>query len=121
RAVHRRSDRKDPVAAEDVTELGSEEHECGHHKRVERDCGLNTLDGGVQVLDDLGDRHVHDARVERHHELGRGQEDDRDPLAHQPESFCLNVPGDPPARAPLVYSTMSWLQNSTTLPSGSVT
>jgi hypothetical protein len=45
----------------------------------------------------------------------------RDVVNRATRSSDRKVPGAPPARAPRVYSAMSWLQNSTTLPSGSVT
>ena len=62
--------------------LAPSQHEGRHHQRVHGDRGLNPLDRGVQVRDDLRDRDVHDARVEGHDELGRGQDGYGDPLAH---------------------------------------
>jgi len=77
-----RPDRERPVAPEDVGELGAEQHERRHDERVERDRRLHALDRRVEVVDDLGDRDVHDARVEHHHELREGQEHHRESLAH---------------------------------------
>ena len=67
-------DRERPVAPDDVTELRSREHQRGHHERVGGDRQLNARDRRVQVRDDLRDRHVHDAAVEHHHELGRRED-----------------------------------------------
>ena len=81
-AVDRQPDRERAVGAQDVAELRAEQHERRHHQRVQRDRGLHALDRRVEVLDDLRDRHVHHARVEHHDELGRGQDEHREPLAH---------------------------------------
>ena len=80
--VDRQADRERAVAAQDVAELRAEQHECRHHERVQRDRRLNALDRRVEVLDDLRDRHVHDARVEHHDELGRREHEQRKPFTH---------------------------------------
>jgi hypothetical protein len=66
-----------PVAPDDVAELRPREHEGRHDQRVRRDRQLHALDRRVEVRDDLRDRHVHDAAVEHHHELGRREYGDR--------------------------------------------
>ena len=80
-AVDREADRERPVAAEDVAQLRAEQHERRHHQRVERDRGLDPLDRRVEVVDDLRDRDVHDARVEHHHELSRRQDQHWEPAS----------------------------------------
>ena len=70
-------DREGAVPAEDVAQLRAGQHERRHHERVRGDRELDALDGRVEVGDDLRDRHVHDAAVEHHHELGGGENRDR--------------------------------------------
>ena len=83
RAVDGEADGEGPVATPDVAELGAHEHEGGHDQGVGRDGQLDALDGRVEVRRDLRDRDVHDAAVEHHHELRRGEDDDRQPIAHR--------------------------------------
>ena len=85
--IDHQPERERPVGAQDVAELRPEQHERRHHQRVHRDRRLHALDRRVEVLDDLRDRHVHDARIEHHHELRRGKDDHRKPLAHERPSL----------------------------------
>ena len=85
--VDRQPERERAVGAQDVAELRPEQHERRHHQRVQRDRRLHALDRRVEVLDDLRDRHVHHARIEHHHELRRGKDDHRKPLAHERPSL----------------------------------
>ena len=114
--VDRQADREGAVAAEDVAELRAEQHERRHHERVEGDRGLHALDRRVEVVDDLRDRDVHDARVEHHHELRRGQDHHGQPLAHrdrvsQSHWAMSGRPIHPTARRPAAgpaHSLRSW-------------
>ena len=88
--VDGQADGERSLAAPDVADLGAHEHERGHDQGVGGDGQLDALDGRVEVLDDLRDRHVHDAAVEDHHELGGGQDGDGGPAAHHGRSFFLD-------------------------------
>ena len=80
-AVDDHADREGAPAAPDVTQLAAGEHEGGHRQRVTGDRRLEVVDRRVEVRRDLGQRHVHDGRVEDHHELRRAQRNDGGPLA----------------------------------------
>ena len=89
-AVDHQADGEGPAAADDVADLAAGEHQHRHHQRVEGDDGLDGGDGGVEVGDELADRHVHDGLVEHHHELRGGKDDQRTPLLHR---RCLHLTG----------------------------
>ena len=61
---------EDPSPALHVAELRPGEHEGRHHEGVGRDRQLHRRNRRVEVVDHLGDRDVHDGRVQHHHELG---------------------------------------------------
>ena len=91
-AVDGEADRERAVAAEDVAELRAGEHERRHHQRVGGDRELDALDRRVEVLDDLRDRHVHDAAVEHHHELRR-RRGRRSAGPSEPDAASASLPG----------------------------
>src|SRR5436305_1215490 len=70
------------TAAPDVAELPARDHQGGHHQCVERDDGLDGRHFGVEVVDQLADRDVHDRGVEHHQELRDAESDQRLPPAH---------------------------------------
>ena len=80
--VDREAHGERPVLPPDVADLCAGEHERRHDERVRRDRELDALDRGVEVLDDLRDRDVHDGAVEHHHELGGGEDEDRRLVFH---------------------------------------
>ena len=69
--VDRHADDEGPPAPDDVADLAARDHERRHHEGVEGDDTLDRGDGGVEVLDQLADRDVHDRCIEHHQELGR--------------------------------------------------
>ncbi len=68
--------------AEDVSELAAGQHQRGHRQRVERDHRLDRGDGRVEVLDQLGDGHVHHRLIQDHQELRSAQHRQDTPLTH---------------------------------------
>ena len=72
-------DRERALAAEDLADLPTGDHQRRHHQRVERDRGLDPGDRGPDVLGDRGDRRVHHGRVQGHDELPRRQRGQDDP------------------------------------------
>jgi hypothetical protein len=67
---------------DDVTDLAPRDHERRHHERVHRDDTLNRCYVRAEVLNELGDRNVHDGLIEHHQELRQRQNRQRGPLAH---------------------------------------
>jgi hypothetical protein len=68
-----------PLPADQVADLAGEEDERGRDERLERDRRLDAAGGRVEVLDDRGDRHVHQRGVDDEDEH-RHREEDREPL-----------------------------------------
>ena len=64
-----------PLASDQVADLAADQDERRRHQRLQRDGGLDAADGGVQVLDDCRDRHVHQRRVDDQHEHRHRQQD----------------------------------------------
>jgi hypothetical protein len=75
------ADPERPPPAHDVAELAAQDHQRGHHQRVEGDDALDRRHIGVEVVDQLRDRHVHHGLVEDHQELRRRQHDEDPPAA----------------------------------------
>ena len=63
-----------PLPADQVAHLAVDQDERRRDQRLESDGGLDAAGGRVQVLDDRGDRHVHQRRVDHQHEHGRRQQ-----------------------------------------------
>ena len=102
-AVDAEADREGAPAPEEVAELAAGQHQARHHQGVEGDHDLDRRHGGVEVVDQLGDRDVHHRLVEDHQEL-RGPENAEDsPLRHA-RTLCdrLRRPRPPgaPSRSP---------------------
>ncbi len=53
-----------------IGELAAGDHQRRHHQQEDRDRGLHALDGGVQVMADVVDHHVHVRARETADELG---------------------------------------------------
>lgn len=83
RGVHDQPDAEHLAASEHVSEFPTRDHEGCHDEGVEGDDGLNRGDLGVEVLDQLTDRDVHDRGVEHHQELGRTEDDQSPPSPHR--------------------------------------
>ena len=80
--VDDQTDRERPSPADDVADLAAGEHQHGHHQAVEGDHRLDHRDRGVEVRDQLADRHVHHRLIEDHHELRGRQRDQWPPPLH---------------------------------------
>ena len=69
-----------PLASEQVADLAADQDERGGDQGLERDRALDRAHRRVEVLDDRGDRHVHQRRVDDEHEHRRRQHE-RQPRA----------------------------------------
>ena len=58
-AVHDQTEPEQPHPAVTLGQLPAGDHQRRHHQQEDRDRDLDTLDGGVQVLADVVDHHVH--------------------------------------------------------------
>ena len=72
-AVHGQTDREAPLAAVRVGQLAAGDHQRRHHQQEDRDRDLDALHGGVQVLADVVDHHVHVRAGEAADELRQRQ------------------------------------------------
>ena len=92
------------LAADQVADLAADQDERRRDERLEGDRRLHAADGRVEVLDDGGDRHVHERRVD-HQDEHRHREQDREPLVPgrllRYRGRCLFQSRSHPVRAPV--------------------
>ena len=77
---HEQADLEDALAPEPVAQLAAEQDQGGEHQDVGVHRPLQVLRGGLQLLLDRRQRHVHDRVVEHDHEQGEAHRKQRPPL-----------------------------------------
>ena len=70
--INSESEHEKPLPAVAVSQFAARDHERRHHQKKDRDCDLNALDGGVQVLDHVRDHHIHVRAGKAADELSEG-------------------------------------------------
>jgi hypothetical protein len=73
-----------PLATEQVADLAPDQDECRGDERLEGDGRLDAAHGGVEVLHDRRDRHVHQRRVDDEHEHRHREQQAEAPAARFP-------------------------------------
>ena len=81
-----RPTREAALAAVAVGQLAAGDHQRRHDEQEERDRDLDALHGGVEVLADVVDHHVHVRAGEAADELGQGERDE-DPAQRRVDGF----------------------------------
>jgi hypothetical protein len=64
-----------PLHPDNIGELATEEHEGGHHQRVESDGTLHSGDRRVQVFYESLDGHIHDRVVHNDHKRSQSHQE----------------------------------------------
>ena len=80
-----------PLAADQVADLAVDQDERRGHQRLEGDGGLHAAGGGVEVLDDRRDRHVHQRRVDDEDEHRHRQQHHQPPVAPRLRVCCRGL------------------------------
>ena len=57
-----------PLPADQIAHLAADQDECGRDQRLQCDRRLDAAHRGVEILNDCGDRHVHQRRIDDQHE-----------------------------------------------------
>ena len=77
-----------PPSPDQVTDLAGDQDERGRHERLERDRGLDTADGRVQVVNHRRDRDIHQRCVDNEHEHRHREEERQQAAALRRFGLC---------------------------------
>ena len=94
----RDADHEEPAPAEEITGASAEQEKPAEGQRVGIDHPLEVPGGEVEAALDRGQRHIHDGRVQDHHELGEADDDEDRPGVDTPSGHfglpcCGRWPG----------------------------